>query len=615
MLENDIIGLLRIEICQGRNLSVNSASNVYVQAEFFDGLPVHATESTKKQPAQWGSSFQSLIYKNESNFVLSLKVMDYNLLTSDDYLGRVEVSLGEVLQNPPSHFPFHSPDKVWLRVVDTRLVDAELCISAAWANFEAVEAWFWRQLVQYHTDATRLFNRLSEEFSADETLVSSSSSSALSPMNISHSSSPVSHLRSSGAHAMPPPLLNVESVRAILQYLKIELPNEEIANHLFDPQKPFTPISFERFVQFMKEREAEILRRGTNLRNMIWKTGLLTESTFNKIVIEKIAQYEKASPEKLRITQTIFDGYQNECNIYVQDRETGKVEKELIPQHIHMSIKMLYANSTGLALTQSQGNTLLVKLSQTQGEQASNPKSVEDIKGFIELHHLDLNLVQDPLDSFKSFNEFFYRKIKMDQRPINGDADVVVSPADCRLHVFENIDIARQIWIKGHGFTLKTLLENEELENAFAGCSLVIARLAPQDYHRFHFPISGRLGDFIAQGDSLFTVNPIAINSSIDVYSHNKRLSVAVTNERLGQMMYISIGATMVGSVVLTSQPGSLVQKGDEHGYFAFGGSTILLLFQRGIVQFDEDLLLNSQNSMETLVKVGSRIGRRRRDD
>jgi len=197
----------------------------------------------------------------------------------------------------------------------------------------------------------------------------------------------------------------------------------------------------------------------------------------------------------------------------------------------------------------------------------------------------------------------------MERRPICPDRDSVVSPADCRLHVYDSFDNAKKVWIKGHGFSLHSLLENPELEKYYESCSLVIARLAPQDYHRYHFPVSGKLGNFINQGNSLYTVNPIAVRSSIDVYSANKRISVEIDTEQFGKVMYISIGATMVGSVVLTSKPNTNVIKGEEHGYFAFGGSTLLLLFKKGSVSFDKDLLSNSQHQIETLVKVGMKIG------
>jgi len=149
-----------------------------------------------------------------------------------------------------------------------------------------------------------------------------------------------------------------------------------------------------------------------------------------------------------------------------------------------------------------------------------------------------------------------------------------------------NVDIAKELWIKGKTFSLENLLEEETdddgllLLDQFKGCSLVIARLAPQDYHRYHFPLSGTIGKVIEQGNALYSVNPISVRGPIDVYSENKRKTVCLVNEKFGKILYISIGATLVGSVNLTSQPG-FVNKGDEHGYFAFGGSTILLLFQK----------------------------------
>jgi len=137
----------------------------------------------------------------------------------------------------------------------------------------------------------------------------------------------------------------------------------------------------------------------------------------------------------------------------------------------------------------------------------------------------------------------------------------------------------------------------------------VIARLAPQDYHRFHLPVHCKVGPSRSFDGALFTVNPIAIREDVDVYTENKRNLTVLESEEFGTIVYISVGATMVGSIVLTTTEGKAYHKGDEHGYFAFGGSTVLLLFQPGTVIFDADLLINSSKPIETLVKMGNRIG------
>jgi len=172
------------------------------------------------------------------------------------------------------------------------------------------------------------------------------------------------------------------------------------------------------------------------------------------------------------------------------------------------------------------------------------------------------------------------------------------------------VDEATTIWIKGKNFNLKNLLKDDNLAKEYSGGSLVIARLAPQDYHRFHSPVGGVLGKFIPCSGTYYTVNPIAVRDTIDVYTENKRQRVTIKSPEFGDVVYVTVGATMVGSIMYTAKEGQTVKKGDELGYFAFGGSTVLLLFKAGAIKFDNDLEVNSLKPIETLVKIGSSLGK-----
>ena len=110
----------------------------------------------------------------------------------------------------------------------------------------------------------------------------------------------------------------------------------------------------------------------------------------------------------------------------------------------------------------------------------------------------------------------------------------------------------------------------------------------------------------------LLTVNPIAVNSMFhDVFTVNKR-DVCVIRSSAGPVAFVAIGATLVGSIVWSVQPGDLVQKGNELGYFEFGGSTCIVLFPESQpVVWDGDLRSNAKRSLETLIKMGERIGAR----
>jgi phosphatidylserine decarboxylase len=128
-----------------------------------------------------------------------------------------------------------------------------------------------------------------------------------------------------------------------------------------------------------------------------------------------------------------------------------------------------------------------------QRDKYLQPSSRAEILPFIDFHQLSVDEIRDPLHSFANFNEFFYRHLKAGARPLAAPLDdhVAVQPADCRLHVFPHVDLAKQLWIKGEQFSIPNLLWSEEEGALYEGGSLVIARLAPQDYHRYHFPVSG----------------------------------------------------------------------------------------------------------------------------
>ncbi|KAF9988537.1 hypothetical protein BGZ75_009200 [Mortierella antarctica] len=260
-----------------------------------------------------------------------------------------------------------------------------------------------------------------------------------------------------------------------------------------------------------------------------------------------------------------------------------------------------------------------------QGKHFDAPESVAQIAHFIKTYKLDLSeLLQPDLKQYKSFNEFFYRKLRPDARPVHGqhDPNIIVSSADCRLCVFESIKAATQVWIKGKSFSVEHLIQDKELAEQFEGGSIALFRLAPQDYHRFHSPVTGQIAkDPVKIDGTYLTVNPMAVNEDLDVFTENVRKVTVIEleqgsgleNAQFDQAVFVSIGALLVGSIVLTGakEPGGRVLKGDELGYFAYGGSTCILLFKAGAVQFDEDLVATSQQGVETLVRMGERIGAR----
>lgn len=212
-----------------------------------------------------------------------------------------------------------------------------------------------------------------------------------------------------------------------------------------------------------------------------------------------------------------------------------------------------------------------------------------------------------PVEEFKNFNEFFYRALKPNARPCSApdNPHIIVSPADCRSVVFNTIDAATKIWIKGREFSVKRLLGDAYPEDAsrYENGSLGIFRLAPQDYHRFHVPVDGILRKPKLIEGEYYTVNPMAIRSALDVYGENVRVICPIDTEHHGRVMVVCVGAMMVGSTVITRNEGDDVKRAEELGYFKFGGSTIVVLFEPGKMVYDDDLVDNSKSALETLVR------------
>ncbi|KAI9371030.1 phosphatidylserine decarboxylase-domain-containing protein [Aspergillus egyptiacus] len=316
------------------------------------------------------------------------------------------------------------------------------------------------------------------------------------------------------------------------------------------------------------------------------------------------------------ITKISYGGYKlgaNSANILVQDRITGQINEERMSVYVRLGIRLLYKGLKSREMEKKRIRKILKSLSIKQGKKYDDPASASQIRDFINFHQLDMSEVLLPLDQFKNFNEFFYRALKPDARPCSAPTEpkIAVSPADCRTVVFDRINEATGIWVKGREFSIKRLLGDAYPEDVsrYQNGALGIFRLAPQDYHRFHIPVDGVMGTPKTIEGEYYTVNPMAIRSALDVYGENVRVLIPIDSVAHGRVMFICVGAMMVGSTVITRQPGEKVSRTEELGYFKFGGSTILLLFEEGKINFDSDLVENSNGALETLVRVGMSVG------
>lgn len=311
------------------------------------------------------------------------------------------------------------------------------------------------------------------------------------------------------------------------------------------------------------------------------------------------------------ITKISYGGYKlgaNSANILVQDRLTGQINEERMSVYVRLGIRLLYKALGAREMEKKRIKKMLKNLSIKQGKKYDDPASVSQIQTFINFHRLDMSEVLRQTEDFKNFNDFFYRQLKPDARPCSApdDSKIIVSPADSRSVVFNTMDDATKIWVKGRDYSVDKLFSDAYPLEAkrYKGGSLGIFRLAPQDYHRFHIPVDGVLGTPKELPGEYYTVNPMAIRSALDVYGDNIRVCIPIDSVSHGRVMFVCIGAMMVGSTVITRKAGDKVKRAEELGYFKFGGSTVLLLFEPGVMVYDDDLIANSAGALETLVRI-----------
>ncbi|KAK5105743.1 hypothetical protein LTR62_002192 [Meristemomyces frigidus] len=321
--------------------------------------------------------------------------------------------------------------------------------------------------------------------------------------------------------------------------------------------------------------------------------------------------------------QSSLQNFENSWHFgnYVIDRQTGQKSFEAMSLYVRLGMHLLYYGSEQeKALHWKRTRELLREQSEKMGKQYDDPASVQHIQPFIDSFGLQASMVEmmqpDPT-KYRTFNEFFAREIREDARPIAEPSNetVVSSPADCRLTVFETIDLATKYWIKGTGFSLSHLLGSVDVASQFEGGSIAIARLAPQDYHRWHSPTNGTVESILDVPGTYYTVNPQAINEpgTLDVFCENKRSVMLLRRRATGSLVaVVAVGAMLVGSIKYNAgvQVGAEVRRGQCLGAFYYGGSTVIVLLPKGEVLLDQDLVMNSgQQRCETLVKVGWRIG------
>ena len=235
--------------------------------------------------------------------------------------------------------------------------------------------------------------------------------------------------------------------------------------------------------------------------------------------------------------------------------------------------------------------------------------SSRKVDGVVKQLNIDMADFEEPIGGFQTFNQWFVRRLKPGARPFDPDPQVLSSPADCRLTVIPKLDETTAIPVKGADFRIEDLLETTPEETArFHGGAVLIFRLCPSDYHRYHFPADGQTVDSVDISGRYDSVNPVAVAAGIPVFTENRRVVTQLNLDTFGPTAFVEVGAFGVGGIVDTHGKNPF-QKMDEKGYFRYGASTLVLVFGSGRLKIDQDLIDHSANGLEILIRTGETLG------
>ena len=280
----------------------------------------------------------------------------------------------------------------------------------------------------------------------------------------------------------------------------------------------------------------------------------------------------------------------------IYDRKTGTYEE--IVQYGAGKLDFLYNNPVGRIFL---GIAVSPFVSNVYASKNAKKSSVKKIPAFIKEHNIDMSDFEDR--EYKSFTDFFTRKIRYGKRPVDMTPGALISPADSKLLVYE-IEKDTSMRIKGRTYTVDEILADAENAKEFAGGYALVFRLTVDDYHRFCYPDKGCLISKRFIKGKLHTVSPVSKNHKI--YMENTRLVNLLKTEKFGTIAYIEVGAMLIGRIVDNGT--DVFEKGQEKGYFEPGGSTVIIMVRN--VEIDKDIMEQSASGIETKVRYGERIGR-----
>jgi phosphatidylserine decarboxylase len=269
----------------------------------------------------------------------------------------------------------------------------------------------------------------------------------------------------------------------------------------------------------------------------------------------------------------------------------------------NLAVTFLYKSLPGRLILRLLVNPAVSKLF---GALMERPASSSFIPRFVKRNNIDMKEYKDV--KYRSFNDFFIREIKNGLRPFSFNTNDVFAPCDGKLTAYTITDDS-VFHIKNSMYDISGILQDESLADKFIGGVCLIFRLTPDDYHRYHYIDDGEIVSWKRIAGVLHTVRPIS-NERYNVYAQNAREYTVLQTRNYGKVIQMEVGALFVGRITNNMTSGWF-QRGDEKGMFEFGGSTVVMLFQKGKVVIDDLIYTNTRGNKETIVRLGNRIGRK----
>lgn len=295
--------------------------------------------------------------------------------------------------------------------------------------------------------------------------------------------------------------------------------------------------------------------------------------------------------------------------IKIYNLETSNYETEKVCAE--SSLRFLYGNPIGkVALEVLVARALFSRIC---GLWADSKSSAKSIQSFAENNGISIEESQKKFGEFATFNDFFTRALVDGARPVaEPDNKRAISfPADARHLLIKNISACDTFYTKGQKFNLEKFLSDKKLAKRFEGGDMLISRLCPLDYHRFHYPVSGVIAARRVINGALYSVSPIALSHNLEIFWQNRRVLNLFETDAFGLVAFVEIGATNVGSIVNFDNPSTNILRGFEAGLFRFGGSCVATIFEKSAnIKWISELEEMSAKSIEVYAKVNTLCGK-----